>query len=85
LSRGTQDQIYFALRFGILELISSAEEPCPCLLDEPFAAYDRGRIDAAFNILAGEAARRQLMLFTCREDVRDLALARGASLLEISR
>jgi uncharacterized protein YhaN len=83
LSRGTQDQLYLALRFGVLDLISSAEEPCPCLLDEPFAAYDRARIAEAFRILSEEAARRQLLLFTCREDVRDLAAGFGASIIEL--
>jgi hypothetical protein len=78
LSRGTQDQLYFSLRFGILELLGAAEEPCPCLLDEPFAAYDRRRIEQAFRILAEEAAARQLFVFTCREDVRDTARDHGA-------
>ena len=40
LSRGTQDQLYFAIRFGILDLVSNEAEPCPCLLDEPFAGID---------------------------------------------
>ena len=84
LSRGTQDQLYLALRFGVLDLISSTDEPCPCLLDEPFAAYDRERIAAAFRILSEEAARRQVLLFTCREDVRDLAAGRGANVIELA-
>lgn len=83
LSRGTQDQLYLALRFAVLDLISSADEPCPCLLDEPFAAYDRERITEAFRILSAEAARRQLLLFTCREDVRDLASCHGAKVIEL--
>jgi uncharacterized protein YhaN len=83
LSRGTQDQLYFALRFGVLELLGNEEEPCPCMLDEPFVAYDHERMCAAFGILEQEAARRQLFLFTCREDVRDQALARGAHLVPL--
>ncbi|HYK87392.1 MAG TPA: hypothetical protein VE398_01385, partial [Acidobacteriota bacterium] len=84
LSRGTQDQLYFALRFGILDLVSSQVEPCPCLLDEPFAAYDRQRIIEAFRILEEEAGRRQLFVFTCREDLRDIAQARGAHIVELT-
>ncbi len=83
LSRGTQDQLYFSLRFGILDLLSDSAEPCPALLDEPFAAYDRNRLGEAFGILQDEAQRRQLMLFTCREDLRDLGLAHGANILSI--
>jgi uncharacterized protein YhaN len=84
LSRGTQDQLYFALRFGVLELLGNEQEPCPCLLDEPFVAYDHERMCAAFRILEQESARRQLFLFTCCEDVRDQALALGAHLVTLS-
>ena len=83
LSRGTQDQLYFAVRFGVLELLANGQEPCPCLLDEPFVAYDEERMAAAFRILEVEAGRRQLFLFTCREDVRAAALERGANLVAL--
>ena len=83
LSRGTLDQLYFAVRFGVLELLANSQEPCPCLLDEPFVAYDQERMAAAFRILEVEAARRQLFLFTCREDVRAAALERGAHVVAL--
>jgi uncharacterized protein YhaN len=81
LSRGTQDQLYFAMRFGILDLVAHEDEPCPCLLDEPFAAYDRPRLHEAFEVLVKEAERRQLILFTCREDVLDLARQKDATII----
>jgi uncharacterized protein YhaN len=83
LSRGTQDQIYFAIRFGVMELLGNTQEPCPCLLDEPFVAYDHERVRAAFHILEEEASRRQLILFTCREDIRALALQHGGHLVSL--
>ncbi len=58
LSRGTQDQLYFALRFGVLDLVSKPDEPSPCLLDEPFAAYDGSRLAEAMHILVEEARRQ---------------------------
>ncbi|MBN2242732.1 MAG: AAA family ATPase [Acidobacteria bacterium] len=81
LSRGTQDQLYFSIRFGILDLVSDEAESCPCLLDEPFAAYDRPRLLEAYNILSGESGRRQLLLFTCREDLLDLAGRNNARII----
>jgi uncharacterized protein YhaN len=83
LSRGTQDQLYFAIRFGVLDLISSQEESCPGLLDEPFAAYDRVRLGEAFEVLAEESARRQILLFTCREDLLDLSQKYGANMVRL--
>jgi len=83
LSRGTQDQLYFSMRFGILDLVSNEAEPCPSLLDEPFAAYDRVRMGEAFEVLDAEAVRRQLILFTCREDLLDLAARHGAHIIRL--
>jgi len=83
LSRGAQDQLYFTMRFAILDLLGNSQEPCPCLLDEPFVAYDSERMNAAFRILEQEAARRQMILFTCRDDVRARALEHGAHLISL--
>ena len=81
LSRGTQDQLYFSVRFGIMDLISNPEEPCPGFLDEPFAAYDQARLREAFEVLAAEAERRQLILFTCREDLLQLSEKHRANII----
>jgi uncharacterized protein YhaN len=83
LSRGTQDQIYFSMRFGILDIVSQEEEPCPSLLDEPFAAYDKTRLGEAFEVLKVEACRRQLFLFTCREDLLELAQQSQANIIRL--
>ena len=83
LSRGTQDQLYFSMRFGILDLVSNETEPCPGMLDEPFAAYDGVRMGEAFEVLNIEAARRQLILFTCREDLLALACRHGAHIVRL--
>ncbi len=83
LSRGTQDQLYLAIRFGILDLVSNADEPCPSFLDEPFAAYDRTRLREAFEVLREEVGRRQLFLFTCREDLLELAQQQKANVIRM--
>ncbi|MEJ2108770.1 MAG: hypothetical protein P8Z37_02440 [Acidobacteriota bacterium] len=84
LSRGTQDQLYFAIRFGILDLVSEGTERCPCLLDEPFAAYDRSRLLQAYEILTEESARRQLILFTCREDLYEIAREKKNDIIRLA-
>jgi DNA repair exonuclease SbcCD ATPase subunit len=83
LSRGTQDQLYFAMRFGIMDLVSNADEPCPGFLDEPFAAYDQARLRKAFDVLGDESVSRQILLFTCREDLLELGLSRGANIVNL--
>jgi uncharacterized protein YhaN len=83
LSRGTQDQLYFSMRFGIMDLVSNAEEPCPGFLDEPFAAYDQTRLRKAFEVLADESASRQILLFTCREDLLELGKSHSANIIRL--
>jgi uncharacterized protein YhaN len=83
LSRGTQDQLYFSMRFGILDLVANPEEPCPAFLDEPFAAYDQARLRVAFDVLADESALRQILLFTCREDLLELGQRHGANIIKL--
>lgn len=83
LSRGTQDQLYFSMRFGIMDLVSNADEPCPAFLDEPFAAYDQVRLREAFEVLIEETKRRQVILFTCREDVLQLAERHSANIIRL--
>jgi len=83
LSRGTQDQLYFSMRFGIMDLVSNAEEPCPGFLDEPFAAYDQVRLGNAFEVLKREAQTRQIILFTCREDLLELGSGQGAHIVRL--
>ena len=71
------------MRFGMLDLVSNANEPCPSFLDEPFAAYDRTRLIEAFDILGEEAQRRQIFLFTCREDLLELAQQQEANIIRL--
>ncbi len=69
LSKGTVDQIYFALRLAMVQCMSENSESIPMVLDDPFANYDDGRLMNAMQLLAETGARHQVMLFTCREDV----------------
>ena len=84
LSRGTQDQLYFAMRFGIMDLVSNPEEPCPGFLDEPFVAYDQARLREGFEVLAEESGRRQVILFSCRPDLLELAVKHRANVIQLA-
>lgn len=63
LSRGTIEQIYFALRMAAGELLY--EEDYPVILDDTFAYYDEARLENTLKWLA--ANRRQVLLFTCQK------------------
>lgn len=64
VSRGTAEQLYFALRMAAGEVLCR-EESLPLLLDETFAMYDEKRLEAALQWL--HKNREQTLLFTCQK------------------
>ena len=64
LSRGTLEQIYFALRMAAGELFCK-EEPFPVILDDVFGMYDEERLAAALRWLHKE--ERQVIISTCHK------------------
>jgi len=75
LSKGTVDQIYLALRLAMVQSLSENGESIPMLLDDPFANYDDQRLEHTLSLLHRIAAKNQVLLFTCREDVVGAAKA----------
>ncbi|HAZ05559.1 MAG TPA: hypothetical protein DCY58_03745 [Acetobacterium sp.] len=76
LSAGTMDQVHFAFRYGISELIS---HEMPFILDEPFVRYDKQRKTEALKLLAELSSTRQVILFTCDDVEENLLRSLGAS------
>lgn len=68
LSRGTMEQLYFALRLGTARCL--LEEDMPVLLDETFCAYDDLRLGRTLQWMARQ--KEQIILFTCQK--RELLL-----------
>lgn len=69
LSRGTSDQLYFALRVALLKRFSY-RTPLPALLDDSFAHYDNERLRRALAYMGELAKTHQVLLFTCRDRER---------------
>lgn len=64
LSRGTIEQIYFALRMAAGELLCG-EERFPVILDDVFGMYDEERLTAVLRWLHKE--KRQIIISTCHK------------------
>jgi uncharacterized protein YhaN len=64
VSKGTVDEINFAVRMAFLELFFR-EEKMPVILDDAFAMYDNKRLARALQYL--ENSKRQVILFTCHK------------------
>ena len=63
VSRGTIEQIYFALRMAASEILF--EEDYPIILDDTFVFYDENRLENTLKWLAKN--RKQVILFTCQK------------------
>lgn len=64
LSRGTMEQIYFALRMAAGELLCGRER-FPVILDDVFGMYDEERLAAVLKWL--EKEQRQVIISTCHK------------------
>ena len=70
LSGGTIDQLYFALRFGIMDEIT--EKNLPLFLDDCFIQYDENRLKNVLEFLNNNIGERQVLLFTCHQREKNL-------------
>jgi len=66
LSRGTVDQLYFATRLALIDLLYRDAKP-PLLLDDPFVKFDPERRSQALALCREIAQEHQVLLFTCSE------------------
>ncbi|KNF08142.1 hypothetical protein CLPU_9c00380 [Gottschalkia purinilytica] len=71
LSNGTIDQIYFATRLGINDIINR-ERHLPIILDDCFIQYDNKRLENILEVLNRESKNRQIIVFTCHTREREI-------------
>lgn len=64
LSRGTIEQIYFALRMSAADLLCGGEK-FPVILDDVFGMYDGSRLSAVLHWLDKE--KKQVIISTCNK------------------
>lgn len=69
LSLGTSQQLYLALRIALLMNASSVGRAVPILADDILVHFDAVRRVGAARALAELARVRQIILFTCHEEV----------------
>lgn len=83
LSGGTIDQLYFSLRFGIIN--SMVDNRLPLILDDCFIQYDDNRLANIIDFLVEIGNERQIILFTChnREKIILEDLGAGFNLINL--
>jgi uncharacterized protein YhaN len=72
LSRGTQEQLYLALRFGYIVNHLTNGEPLPLIMDEILVNFDPRRGAQAARAILDLAQTYQILFFTCHNWARDM-------------
>lgn len=72
LSRGTAEQLYLALRFGLIREFSRRSESLPVVMDDILVNFDPQRANEAARAIAELAKDNQVVVFTCHPNTVDL-------------
>lgn len=78
LSGGTREQLFLALRLGLVRRAAEQGVSLPLILDDVFVNFDQLRTEAAFETLSEFADEgHQVLFFTCHLHLAHLAEHRG--------
>lgn len=86
LSRGTAEQLYLALRFGLVRELSRHREALPIMMDDILVNFDPARAEAACQAIVEMARTHQVIYFTCHPHIQELFVNNnpGIKVLELS-
>lgn len=83
LSRGTQQQLYVAVRLALVAEFASRTEPLPLIMDDCLVNFDPKRAAALAALLIERSADGQCLLFTCHPETADLMAAQSGGPLRV--
>lgn len=69
MSRGTAEQLYLAMRFGLIGEYSRRAPSLPLVLDDVVVNFDPGRLSSTLRVIGQVAQKHQILLFTCHPHV----------------
>jgi len=75
LSGGTAEQLYVCIRLALAGEFAKAGADLPLVMDEVLVNFDPVRAGAVVKALVECASERQILVFTCQPQTRDLFLA----------
>ena len=85
LSRGTREQLYLSLRFGLIREFGERTERLPVVVDEVLVNFDPDRARRAAEAFVELAQTNQVLVFTCHPETVALftGVAPGTQVIEI--
>ena len=85
LSRGTREQLYLALRFGLIREFGEHAEHLPVVVDEALVNFDAERAHFAASAFSELSDTNQVLVFTCHRTIADMFADIGANVIDIGR
>ena len=83
MSRGTREQLYLALRFGLIAEHEKRSEPLPLVMDDVFVNFDDDRNNQILDRVREFSKKRQVIVLTCHKRTLDAYSSRGANAVTI--
>ena len=71
LSRGTREQLFLALRFGLILELGQRSERLPVIVDEALVNFDPARGTRAAGSFIDLSETNQVLVFTCHPQIMD--------------
>jgi len=72
LSRGTQEQVFLAIRLGLTACLINEGNPPPMVMDDILVNFDPEKTEAVIRILTELSEQTQILFFTCQPQTIDL-------------
>ena len=72
LSRGTREQLFLSLRFGLIRELGQRTEPLPVVVDEILVNFDPDRALRAAVAFTELSSTNQVLVFTCHPTIVEL-------------
>jgi len=83
MSRGTREQLYLALRFGLIAEYEKRSEPLPLVMDDIFVNFDDERNNQILDRVQKFSKKRQVIVLTCHKRTLDAYSSMGANAVTI--
>ena len=83
MSRGTLEQLYLAMRFGLIDEYESRSEPLPAVLDDVFVNFDDERVETLVEVLNQFGQQRQVIVLTCHQRSLEAYKRMGANQITV--
>ncbi|MFC1874508.1 ATP-binding protein, partial [Chloroflexota bacterium] len=82
MSRGTKEQLYFAMRLGLISTAEAKSEPMPIIMDDILVNFDDDRGLATVEGLVEFSEKRQVLILTCHKGTFEVYKKLGANQID---